>query len=193
MQTGSLQYDRKTVFNAFLIFLAAYLVSLALWVRVEGYYGHVIADTASRMVAAVKDVKLEGVADKDGLMRATFSCLRDPNTLIDIRVKTSTYTFNVPLTFAIISALFPVIRRRARAYSEALMILIGIHLVFFLSLELQELTETLIRLGVEPKSVAKLVAYQFLYGFTDNMVIRFEPFLIGFYLITPRFRGEVRR
>jgi hypothetical protein len=41
--------------------------------------------------------------------------------------------------------------------------------------------------GIEPMNKIKLAFYQFLWSFTDNMVIRFEPFLIGIYVFL-RFR-----
>jgi len=41
--------------------------------------------------------------------------------------------------------------------------------------------------GLEKAGNPRIFFYQFLWGFTENMVIRFEPFLIGFYMFI-RFR-----
>jgi hypothetical protein len=60
--------------------------------------------------------------------------------------------------------------------------LFGVHLLFVFSFEAKELSEVFIRLGLAVQSVPRIAAYQFLWGFVDNMVIRFEPFLIGFYV-----------
>ena len=80
------------------------------------------------------------------------------------------------------AALFLFISRRRRAYAEAVLILIGVHLLYVFSLELKTLTEVLIQNGIGKESAPQLFFGQFLWSFTDNMVIRFEPFLIGFYM-----------
>jgi hypothetical protein len=46
----------------------------------------------------------------------------------------------------------------------------------------------LMNMKLETVSNARKFVYDFLWSFTDNMVIRFEPFLIGFYLYV-RFRN----
>ena len=80
------------------------------------------------------------------------------------------------------TALYLFIRRRRRAYAEAILILLAVHLLYVFSLELKTLTEILIQRGIAKESAPQLVLSQFLWSFTDNMVIRFEPFLIGFYM-----------
>jgi hypothetical protein len=97
-------------------------------------------------------------------------------------VKTSFYTFNVPLTLSIMVILYPILRKKLRAYGEALMLLFSAHLLYVFSLEANELTNAFIMRGYEFENMRSLIFYQFLWGFTDNMVIRFEPYLIGIYL-----------
>jgi hypothetical protein len=80
------------------------------------------------------------------------------------------------------SSLFLFIRRRPRAYSEAIALLLFVHLLFIMTFELKELSTVLMNMKLEPVSSIRISIYEFLWGFTDNMVIRFEPFLIGFYL-----------
>ena len=106
---------------------------------------------------------------------------------VDIPVPISTYTFNTPLTVGILAALYPFISRRARAYGEALIMLFGVHLLFVFSLAAKELTEIFMSQGLVSPSILRTAAYQFLWGFVDNMAIRFEPFLLGFYVFL-RFR-----
>ena len=169
------------------IFLAVYLVSLVLWIQVKDSYGYAMTLTASKLVAGLKSARLEEITREKGIMQATFIHSRNPNMLIDIPVNTSSYTFNAPLTFAIMGALYFVLERRKRAYGEALVILVSVHLLYIFALEAKELTEVFVARGLEARSVPRLAAYQFLWGFVDNMVIRFEPFLIGFYMFL-RFR-----
>jgi hypothetical protein len=80
------------------------------------------------------------------------------------------------------SSLFIYIRKRWRAYSEALLLLLFVHLLYVFSLEVKELTDIFVNVGFESENEVRIFAYQFLWSFTDNMVIRFEPFLIGFYM-----------
>lgn len=169
------------------IFFAVYLISLVLWIQVKDSYGYAMTLTASKLAAGLKSARLEEISREKGTLQATFIPSRDPNVLIDIPVNTSFYTFNAPLTFAIMGALYFVLERRKRAYSEALAILVSVHLLYVFALEAKELTEVLMARGMEAQSTPRLAAYQFIWGFIDNMVIRFEPFLIGLYMFL-RFR-----
>jgi len=132
----------------------------------------------------IKQVHFEELREEKGLIRATFSRPVKPqgDLLIDIPIKKSSYTFNAPLPFGIMVALFPFIRSRWKAYGEALLILVGVHFFYVFSLEANSLTNILVERGLETASKPRLLAYQFLWEFTNNMVIRFEPFLIGFYM-----------
>jgi len=187
-----LQKHKKVIFKTVCTFVISYLIFLILWIQVKDYYGKGILFTASQLIAGIKDVTFEEISeekDKD-IIQATFSPLRHgSNILIDIPVKTSSYTFNAPLTFAIMASLYLFIRKKGRAYGEALLILFFVHLLYVFSFEAKELTKVFIEMGLEAVSKPRIFAYQFLWSFTDNMVIRFEPFLIGFYMFI-RFRNK---
>jgi len=189
MREATGQPQRKGIVLASVItFLIAYPFFLALWIPMKDTYAHAVVFTASKIAAGVKDLAFEGLKEEKDSFEASFAPLgRVSSMLIDIPVKTSSYTFNAPLTFAIMAALFRSTRRRWRAYSEALLLLVSVHLLYVFSLEAKELTNVLTDKGLEAMSMPRLFIYQFLWGFTDNMVIRFEPFLIGFYLFA-RFR-----
>jgi len=171
--------DARTV----LVFLIAYFVSLVVWLPIKDGYGYVTTAIASKLAAGLTDAKVEEISSAKGVVQVTFTPLRKrPDILVDIPVPTSRYTFNTPLTAGIMAALYPFIARRARAYGEALAMLFGVHLLFVFSLEAKELTEVFMKQGLAVPSIPRIAAYQFLWEFVDNMVIRFEPFLIGFYV-----------
>lgn len=175
------------VLKTVLTFLISYLVFLIIWIEVKDYYGRGMTFTASRLAAVIKDNTFEKLTEERDVVIATFSPLgRDSNILIEIPVKTSSYTFNAPLTFAIMAAMYHFIRKK-RAYGEALLLLLSVHLLYVFSLEAKVLTDVLVDRGLETANTLRIFFYQFLWGFTDNMVIRFEPFLIGFYMFV-RFR-----
>ena len=173
-----------------LIFLGSYLVFLILWIQVKNHYGYVVTYIASELVTVLKDVRFEEMERKQDVIQGTFSRPlpgAKSDVLIDIPIKTSSYTFNAPLTFAIMATLFPFIARKGRAYGEALFILFGVHFLYVFSLEANNLTTVFVERGWEVMGKPRLFVYQFLWEFTNNMVIRFEPFLIGFYMFI-RFR-----
>jgi hypothetical protein len=180
----SLNQILKTV----LIFIISYFVFLILWIQVKDYYGYGMTLTASRVIAGIKDLEIDAVDQDDERVQVTFTPYKiNRDILIDIPVRTNTYTFNSPLTLAIMSSLFLFIRKRLRAYGEALLLLLIVHLLFITTFEMKELTTVLMNMKLQTVSQSRIFIYQFLWSFTDNMVIRFEPFLIGFYLFV-RFR-----
>jgi hypothetical protein len=184
MLKPSLNQILKTV----LIFIISYVIFLILWIQVKDYYGYGMTLTASRVIASIKDLEIDAVDQNDERVQVTFTPYKiNRNILIDIPVKTNTYTFNSPLTLSIMSSLFLFIRKKLRAYGEALLLLLIVHLVFITTFEMKELTAVLMDMKLQTISQSRTFIYQFLWSFTDNMVIRFEPFLIGFYLFV-RFR-----
>ncbi len=178
---------KKSVLFAVAVFLISYFIFLVLWIQIKDYYGTAVTVTASKLLSLVKNITYEESTRTGDIIEATFSPLGRRDILIDIPVKTSSYTFNAPLTFSFMAALYFFIERKRRAYAEALVILLALHLLYVFFLESKLLTQMLIQQGVEKESAPKLFISQFLWSFTENMAIRFEPFLIGFYMFI-RFR-----
>ena len=174
--------NKRVVLRAVLIFLVSYALFLFVWIQVKDYYGTTLTLTASKLLTLVKDVSYEGVTPVGAAIEVTFSPLSRRDMLVDIPVNTSSYTFNAPLTLSLMATLWLFIGKKGKAYSEALLILLGVHLLYVFSLEWKTLTEILMQRGIDQKNNLPLFFSQFLWGFTDNMVIRFEPFLIGFYM-----------
>jgi len=174
---------KKVVLRTIAIFIVSYLVSLLVWIQVKDSYAQGIVLVASKTVAGIKGVKVQELVREGDTIQATFAPLdRQSRMLIDIPVKTSTYTFNMPLTLAIMASLYPLISNKWRAYAEVLLILVTVHLLYVLSLELNQLTIIFIDRGLETAGIGKKMLYEYLWSFIDNMLIRFEPFLLGCYL-----------
>lgn len=179
---------QKKALKVVLIFIGAYLIFLILWINIKDYYGYAIIHSVSNMVMPIKDVMLESITRKGDIIEVTFNKLAYRGEIkAHTSVKTSNYTFNVPITLAIMAALHLFIKRKKSAYLEAVLILLFVHVLYVFSLEAKGLTEMFMHNGLEPMNKVKLAFYQFLWSFTDNMVIRFEPFLIGIYVFL-RFR-----
>jgi hypothetical protein len=102
--------------------------------------------------------------------------------LIDLNMSVSAYAFNIPLTFALIVSLLPFFQWRKRTYLEACVILAAIHVLFVYSFFCVKIYESVIKTGLAPHSSVKQFILEFLWTFTDNLIIRFEPFLMVAYL-----------
>jgi hypothetical protein len=62
------------------------------------------------------------------------------------------------------------------------MMLVLVHFLYVFSLGAEQLTQLFMTKGIETVSRLKFFMYQFLWGFTDNLLIRAEPFLVGIYV-----------
>jgi len=174
---------RSVLIKASLIFIAAYIVSLLVWLGIKAYYGMAITTIASHAITFIKDVDIVSILRKGDIISVGFIPQKYGVTILKttIDVPISNYTFNAPLTFAIMAAYYPFIKRKW-IYLEAVLILLVVHFLFVFSLEGQGLTSELEKQGYEKSSEAVHIFWEFLWGFINNMVVRFEPFLIGAYL-----------
>lgn len=179
---------KRIVLQTIAVFIVSYFIFLIIWIQVKDYYGYAMTLVASKIVAWIKESEVHAIIRKNDIVQATFAFSRtDRNILVDIMLKTNVYTFNSPLTFAIIVSLSLFIRKNIRAYGEAIAILLVVHLLYVTSYEMHALMQVLVKEGFEAASMFRVFIYQFVTGFTDYMVIRFEPFLVGLYLYA-RFR-----
>ena len=95
----------------------------------------------------------------------------------------SSFTFNAPLTLAILAALYPLLRYRWRALGEGLLFLVAVHLLYVYSACGLHLTGSAAKAGVAfnyPPAVRFF--WEFLYAFVENMLVRFEPFLVAAFI-----------
>lgn len=164
------------------IFIASYLIFLFVWVNIKDYYGLTIAKHCASIASYVKSVTHNDIRKDGDTLIITFMPLKYGSSLLmGTIVKTSTYTFNAPLTFAIMASFFLFLRKK-RLYLEVLLFLIISHYMYVFAALGSQLTTMLVWKGFEEGTNLRLLFWEFLWGFMDNMVIRFEPFLIGAYL-----------
>jgi len=183
---------RSVILKSALIFIVTYFISLGLWLGIKGYYGMAVTTVASHAAALVKNVKIVDIVREKDIIAVGFIPKKYGVTILKttIKVPISNYTFNAPLTFAIMAAFYPFLKRR-RVYAEALLIMVVVHFLFVFSFEAHGLTSELEKQGYTKSSGAVHIFWEFLWGFINNMVVRFEPFLIGAYLYF--FRDSARK
>ena len=174
---------RSGLIKASIIFIVAYIISLVVWLYVKAYYGMAITTIASHALTFVKNVDVVSILRKGDIISVGFIPQKYGvnilKTTIDVPI--SNYTFNAPLTIAIMAAFYPFLKRKW-IYLEAILILIVVHFLFVFSMEGEKLSAALEAQGYEKGGLVSQVFWEFLWGFINNMVVRFEPFLIGAYL-----------
>lgn len=182
--------SKRVILTSAAIFIVSFIVFLGGWLLIKGYYGTAITTVSSYAAAAVKNAKVVEITRNDdvvqvGFIPDKFGVAQVYKASIDVPV--ANYGFNVPLTLAIMAAFFPFLKSR-RVYIEALAILVLVHFLFIFTLEGERLTGVFVSQGYEKESTISKTFWQFSWGFIDNMVVRFEPFLIGAYLFFFRNR-----
>ena len=195
--SSKLQLNRGVIIKTALIFIAAYGVFLGIWLvlPIEDYYGLVVTKIASYLVSIVKGVDIVEIVRNADIVAVDFLADKYGASKVlraTIEVPTGNYAFNVPLTLAIMAAFYPFIKSKW-LYIEAIIILVVVHLLFVFSLEGQKITTALAQQGFETAGSMTRIFWEFLWGFVDNMVVRFEPFLIGAYLFLMRNRVRVKK
>ncbi|HVY54502.1 MAG TPA: exosortase H-associated membrane protein [Thermodesulfobacteriota bacterium] len=174
---------RSALIKASIIFIAAYVISLLVWLGVKSYYGMAITTIASHALTLFKNVDVVSILRKGDLISVGFIPQKYGVAILKttIEVPISNYTFNAPLTFAIMAAFYPFLKRKW-IYLEAILILLVVHFLFVFSMEGEKLSAALETQGYEKGGAVSQIFWEFLWGFINNMVVRFEPFLIGAYL-----------
>jgi hypothetical protein len=167
-----------------LIFVVSYVAFLMVWLNIRDYYGRGILAVSSYVTAAVENIDYVTMkVKKNGETAAEFFVSRKGKRFfIDVNFDFLRFTYNAPLTLAIVAALFLFINNHVKAYGEALGILFLIHFSYMLTSEAGRIAYMLARNNLQSASEFGLFIWQYLWGFIDAMFIRFEPFLIGFYL-----------
>ncbi len=178
---------RKRILYGALIFLISYPLFLGAWIYVKPFYGRLIGKagvTLSAMTTGAVPKAIETGKDKTEarLAKAILTDRGLADIHIDLTFSISSYSFNMPLTLALVAALYPFTGWRLRNIAEALAILAAIHLLYVYSYCTYQTFITGTKYGGIKMGLGNQLFWEFLWSFTDNMVIRFEPFLIAFYL-----------
>lgn len=172
-----------------LIFFVSYPVFLLVWIHIEAYYGGVISAFGGRLAGWSMGATMEKIeSGKDGSKITFAKRVLNKNGLQEVFhfgggiYHVSGYAFNVPLTFGLIVSLLPFFHWRKRSYLEAGVILAAIHTLFVYLFVCRGIYVTLTKSGLVPHSFVKQSILDFVWSFTNLLIIRFEPFLIIGYL-----------
>ncbi|KJR41059.1 membrane protein [Candidatus Magnetoovum chiemensis] len=178
------------------IFILTYFIFFHLWMSVKNPYGKAVALFASRITAFLKDVELKELVPKDETVKVSFTPHRHilKKSLV-LTIVVSSYTFNAPLTFAVMACFLPELIKKyyksqkkklfttiLKLYLAAVLILIVIHILYVFLFEAFHVSNLMVSQGFEDPARPAFVIWQALWLICDNLIIRYEPFIIGIYL-----------
>lgn len=179
---------KTRIFSSFLLFLITYAAVLAIWLQIKPYYGYGIAQLGIRLATGTGDTHIKTIS-RDGdaiqvvLLRKIWSSRNITEAEIPLTLRIASYTFNVPITFAIMAALRPFIRWPWMILVEAAAILVCIHMLYVLFFTVRFSLGALSEAGViAMPSLPFRMGVQFIWLFINNLVLRFEPFLVAVYI-----------
>ncbi len=181
--------SNPSVLKAVFIFLFAILTSVIIWVQIKDFYNYTITLAASKVLAVVKDATLASVESKGDLSYISLGFFRGKqyHSFSLVNDASRYYAFNVPLTVSLLASLSLFVKRRMKAYTQALFILLLSHFMFVFFMEAVTVTEQSMLKGIEAVNVVELSVYQYLWKAMEFIVMSFGPFLIALYVLI-RFR-----
>lgn len=176
------------------IFMVSYVLLLLLWIQIKPYYGGILTRLGAHLAGATAGAELEKVIQERDVATVSYArtVMKAGNVgevLMDFKISVSNYSFNVPLSFALMAALFVFFRWHGRYVLEVSLILVLVHILYIYSYCTLSLFREMANAGLKNPGLGLQFSLQFLWAFTDNMVIRFEPFLVAAYLWL-RERGQ---
>lgn len=179
---------KNRYFKAALLFILSFPICLALWLSVKDYYGIFVIKSASFLVDSIFEtytVSLVHNGDLVDMEKVNHFFTKDgkiADLSLSIKIKISSFTFNFPLTAALVLSLIPLVKITIRHIFVVMFVLFFVHLLYVFSfMGLQEYSYHL-RAGLVSYSSFKKLLWEWAWAFTDNLFIRFEPFLAPVYL-----------
>ncbi len=180
---------RNKITTAIATFIISYIAFLFLWIPAKPFYGKIIGIISAEMAAVTTGVEVKKSQFDQEKIKVTFTLpylvyerKRMKNIKINITLGISTFSFNIPLTFSLIFALFPLIKWKKTTIIEAFLLLVIIHIIFVYTYFHIQILYSLAKLNLKQLTSVKQAFWEFLWSFVHNMIIRFEPFLLSVYI-----------
>ena len=105
---------RSRIAAAVAVFFLSYAIFLVIWIQVKPHYGNLLAHIAAPMAAWTTGTRLEKIEQGAELADITFSYYvkeggQGRDVMLGVQVPVSNYSFNVPLTLALIAGLYAIL------------------------------------------------------------------------------------
>lgn len=174
--------NNPSIKKSLLLFSCSFILSLIIWANIGFYYGYSLIYISSEIIAKIKNTKFIEIIVKKDLFIVSFSSPIKTDLSIFQTILPVVFTFTTPLTISIFIALLPNIYKRKKALLELITILLIIHFLHIFSQELYKVTNLFAKNGLEKPNRLFYYFNQYFSVFMENMIIRFEPFLLGLYI-----------
>ncbi|MBF0402990.1 hypothetical protein [Candidatus Magnetominusculus xianensis] len=131
-------------------------------------------DITSNLVGILTHAAYVDVHRENGMFTVVFGSLKQRERAVAVSI--DAFTYNVPVTLAIVAALLPFIRNKARAILMSVAFLVSMHAIYALVLEMLSFT-------IEGHAVIQALN-KYLFLFMHRIMTRCEPFMLGLYLFS---------
>ncbi|MBF0235481.1 MAG: hypothetical protein HQK65_20970 [Desulfamplus sp.] len=179
----------KKILYSTIIFSFVYTICLIIWIQVKPYYGMIMTRTGSECAALFSDFSLDDFKHDSENARISYSrVIYTPKGLadlnIELNIKVSNYSFNIPLTIALVAVLFYMLKWYSRTMTEIIVLILLTHFCFIFFY-----TSLYLFYYSHPEKIPSLTTIfkqyflEFMSAFIGNMLIQFEPFLIALYIV----------
>ncbi len=171
-----------------IIFTLSFPLILFIWYWIKDYYAISVIKISVFFTDLIYNFEFKGIKIAKELMYLDLSrqLFAADGSLVEmlmtIKIKPSAFTFNFPLTISLFFSILPIVKINRYTIIEVLLFLFFIHFAYVFTLcGLQQHNYLLQAHLIKPNSFAKIF-WQFGWSFTDNLLIRFEPFLVAVYI-----------
>lgn len=175
---------KSHVVSSLIIFIVSFVFFIFIWFFVNDYYEMAISYVASHLIQVFKGVSISLIKMKENSIDIVFvprAQVLGSDFSINFSINYYYYTFNVPLTLAIMASFYKYLKIK-KIYLEAIIILVLFHILFVFFLEWYKVTFELMRHGLEKPNMTTINIGQYLETFMVIIAVRIVPFLIGVYL-----------
>lgn len=178
-------FTKRKISISLFLFCISYVLFLLFWLQVKNHYGRALTIAASQITSTVKDIDFKFIEEEKDDIKSVFFIFREGKgwrLFVAGSADTSIYTFNTPLTLAIIITLFYLTKRRKKVFFEAILILFLFHLFFIVLLQIESISWFMVQEGLEKANLLNRALWPYLWLFFFEAVRLFEPFLLGAYV-----------
>lgn len=186
------------IIRTILIFAVVYVPVLVSWIVLKQYYTWPVACSGAGLAAMTLDADIDACTKVGQGIKVLFTrYLVTPAGVFPahsgIIIDDNQYTFNVPISLAMLIVTAMILRITWSAWTKALAALVIGHLMYVYACVLNQLQSYRIPAATKEIVSSPSIAIQLFWDFCHTMLIRFEPFLILSVLIFFHLANTAKR
>jgi hypothetical protein len=168
-----------------LLFVVTYPVWLLLWLPAKDYYAAGIAYCGAEFTPMFQKVSFESLEMKHDQIAMKFGFNLPGNRInsASVMINTSTYAFSVPLILALLSAFVPFLEKKKGPVLTIVAAVLGIHFLHVFLDQNYAIAMAFTSAGYMTGGEVWIFCRRYLSEWMEFLVLRFLPFLCGFYLL----------